>query len=161
MEKDKDSESVKYDLNKETKEAVYFYTPKFYSLDNFSAYTIEIWGEKFQTSEHAYQWKKYAETNPKIAQQILEAPSPHAVKEISDSNKDAVSPGFHETKLATMEEILKAKVQQHKKVLDSLIETGDREIIENSPLDDFWGIGPNNDGENALGKIWMRIRKEL
>jgi predicted NAD-dependent protein-ADP-ribosyltransferase YbiA (DUF1768 family) len=42
-----------------------------------------------------------------------------------------------------------------------LLETGDREIIENSPVDSYWGIGPDGRGENMVGKILMRLRKEL
>ena len=26
---------------------------------------------------------------------------------------------------------------------------------------DFWGIGPNRDGQNMLGKLWMEVRAEL
>ena len=46
-------------LNKETKKAVYFYTPSFDALNNFSAHRIEIWDVRFPTAEHAYQWKKF------------------------------------------------------------------------------------------------------
>ena len=35
------------------------------------------------------------------------------------------------------------------------------EIVEASPVDAFWGWGPNKDGENALGKIWMKLREEI
>lgn len=42
-----------------------------------------------------------------------------------------------------------------------LLQTGDPRIIEDSPEDDFWGWGPNQDGENKLGKIWMQPRKRL
>jgi predicted NAD-dependent protein-ADP-ribosyltransferase YbiA (DUF1768 family) len=27
--------------------------------------------------------------------------------------------------------------------------------------DDFWGWGPNRDGKNMLGRLWMEIRAEL
>ncbi len=40
------------------------------------------------------------------------------------------------------------------------METGDRELIESSPIDSFWGWGPNKDGQNHLGKIWMKLRDE-
>ena len=42
-----------------------------------------------------------------------------------------------------------------------LIATGDRELIEDSWRDDFWGWGPDKDGKNILGKLWMEIREEL
>lgn len=35
------------------------------------------------------------------------------------------------------------------------------EPVENSWRDDFWGWGPNRDGQNMLGRLWMEIRAEL
>ncbi len=148
------------DVNRETDEAVYFFTPAFYPLDNFSAHSVNLWGIQFPTSEHAYQWKKYSVAEPELAKQILEAKSPYAVKKISDNNKDKVSAAFHENKLAVMEEILLAKMDQHEDVRVKLMKTGTRTIIENSPVDGFWGI-EDGSGENHLGKIWMKIRDSL
>ena len=34
-------------------------------------------------------------------------------------------------------------------------------IVEDSPKDSFWGWGPNRDGKNQLGKLWMKLREEL
>lgn len=38
---------------------------------------------------------------------------------------------------------------------------GDRELVEDSWRDDFWGWGPNRDGKNMLGKLWMELRAAL
>lgn len=148
------------DYNKETEDAVYFFTPRFYALDNFSAYSVEIWNKKFPTSEHAYQWKKYIDSYPDLADEIFNATSPYAVKKISDANKEK-NLLSREERVIIMETILRAKTEQHEKVQKTLLETGDREIIENSPSDSFWGIGEKGSGENTLGKIWMKIRTEL
>lgn len=151
----------KDDLNKVTEKAVYFFTPPFYALDNFSAYVVEIWGKKFPTSEHAYQWKKYSVSHPDLAEQIYIAPSPHAVKKIADAHKAEVLPEFTAKKVEIMEEILRAKTAQHEKVQKTLRETGGKEIIENSPDDSFWGIGAEESGQNMLGKVWMKVRDSL
>src|SRR3989344_3466421 len=131
-------ENNSQDFNKETNQAVYFFTPPHYALDNFSAFSVEIWGKLFMTSEHAYQWKKYHVNHLDIAEEIFTAGSSHQVKKISDANKDKVSSDFQ-------------------KVKRTLKETGSKEIIENNPNDEFWGIGSGN-GQNMLGKIWMKIR---
>ncbi len=57
--------------------------------------------------------------------------------------------------------ILRVKAEQHEYVRRKLLETGDRQLVEGSWRDDFWGIGPNKDGQNMLGKLWMGIRSEL
>lgn len=150
-----------HDPNYVTDEAVYFYTPRYYAFDNFSAFGVEIWDRYFPTVEHAYQWKKYSESNPDIANQIITARSAYETKKISDANKDSFDISWHEKKLVCMEEIIRAKLDQHEKVKRLLLETEDREIIENSPTDSFWGIGEHGDGENHMGKIWMKLRSEL
>ena len=151
----------KYPYNnscKETDDAVYFYTPKHYCLDNFSAFQVDIWGKTFPTSEHAYQWKKYEKSAPEIARQILQATSPNAVKNISDAHKVEVAKDFD--KLAVMEDVLRAKLAQHEKVRKVLVETGAKMIYENSPVDNYWGIGDGG-GQNMLGKLWMKLRKQV
>jgi predicted NAD-dependent protein-ADP-ribosyltransferase YbiA (DUF1768 family) len=60
-----------------------------------------------------------------------------------------------------MKDILRAKAKQHEYVRRKLLETGDRELIEDSWRDGFWGWGPNKDGQNMLGKLRMEIREEL
>ena len=60
-----------------------------------------------------------------------------------------------------MEDICRYKLEQHPYIQKKLLETGDLLIVEDLPKDSFWGWGPNRDGENQLGKIWMRLRDEL
>ena len=149
------------DLNKDTDEAIYFFTPVFYPFDNFSAHSVNIWGIKFPTAEHAFQWKKFSISAPEIAQKILSANSPQQVKKISDSHKEKMPKNWHEIKVKIMEEIFRAKAQQHEDVQEKLAKTGKRTIIENSPVDSFWGIGSDGKGQNMVGKIWMKIRQDL
>ncbi len=60
-----------------------------------------------------------------------------------------------------MEEILHAKAEQHEDVCEILKKTGVRTIVENSPIDDFWGCGSDGKGKNIVGSLWMKIRDEL
>ena len=147
-------------LNKETDQAVYFFTPAFHPFDSFSAHRVKIWGLEFPTAEHAFQWKKFSQVMPDISALILEAPSPEAAKQISIENKKYMSENWHQEKVAVMEEIFRAKAEQNQDVREALKRSGKRQIIENSPVDSFWGIGPNGDGQNMVGKIWMKIRDD-
>lgn len=147
-------------LNKETKDAIYFFTPAFDALNNFSAHAVDLWGMKFPTAEHAFQWRKFSKVRPDIAEKILAAKSPHEVKEISDVNKANQPANWYDEKVSVMEQVLKAKAEQHADVRDMLAKTGSRQIVENSPFDGFWGIGADRNGKNMLGKIWMKIRNE-
>lgn len=60
-----------------------------------------------------------------------------------------------------MKTALRAKFRQHPTLTQMLIETGDRKLIEDSPYDDYWGIGKNRNGQNKLGKFLMEVRDWL
>jgi ribA/ribD-fused uncharacterized protein len=146
-------------LNKETESEVRFFTPAFDALNTFSAHQIAIWGRVFPTAEHAYQWKKMSEYHPEVAEQVLNAGSPEAVWRMTREYNKNVPQEWHEKKVAVMEEVLRAKLAQHEDVREALQRSGTRIIIENSPVDSFWGAGPEGTGGNMMGKIWMKIRE--
>jgi len=148
-------------LNKETEEGIYFFTVPFEPLNNWSPHRVFIWNIHFPTSEHAFQWRKFCEVEPEIAAKVLSAESLYAVSKISRANQDKQPIDWSEKKIDVMEEILREKLKQHEDVRFALEKTGKRKIIENSPFDNFWGIGPNRDGKSMLGTIWMKIRDNL
>ncbi|MFA5051582.1 MAG: NADAR family protein [Patescibacteria group bacterium] len=147
-------------LNKETDDAIYFFTPAFHILDSFSAHTVKLWGKTFPTAEHAFQWKKFSVVAPDVAEKILQAGSPEAAKRIAIAHKSKVLPEWYGQRASVMREVLAAKAEQHDDVREQLKKTGNRIIVENSPVDNFWGCGPDGKGENMIGKIWMEIRKK-
>jgi N-glycosidase YbiA len=143
---------------------VFFYEQDFYVLSNFSAFNIYWNNQVFDTSERAYHWEKFNwpdEEARKVKQFIVHARSAHDAFKLAQENKQHAQPIWDRIKFERMKKILKAKVDQHPYVLKKLMATGDRELIENSWRDDVWGWGPNRDGQNKLGKLWMEIRSEL
>lgn len=148
-------------LNYETDDTVYFFTGAFYPFDNFSAHSLVIWGRTFPTLEHAFQWKKFSVSHPEIAESIFQATSPDAVKKISDAHKPDVLPSWDGERVEVMEFLLRIKIEQHEDVQEMLKKTGSKMIVENSPVDSFWGCGPNKDGKNVVGNLWIKIRNEL
>ena len=66
-----------------------------------------------------------------------------------------------ENKLEVMERILKLKLEQHSSIKDTLINTGFREIYYTYKFNKFWGYGEEQDGDNNLGKLWMKLRKNF
>jgi ribA/ribD-fused uncharacterized protein len=148
----------------DTPDRVRFYEHDFYVLSNFSAFQVEIDGMTFPTSEHAYHWFKFDEIGQHgsdIAKQIIRARSAHEAFKIAERNKAYRRGDWDEIKVEVMRRILRAKVQQHEYVYRKLLATGNRELVEDSWRDDFWGWGPNEDGQNMLGRLWAEIREEL
>ena len=144
----------------DTPERVCFYEQDFYVLSNFSSFTVELDGVRYPTAEHAYHAMKFP-TNATAALTILHAPSAHEAFKLGQRFKHRRRDDWDLVKEDVMRRILRAKVRQHEYVRRKLIATGDRELVENSWRDDFWGWGPNQDGQNVLGKLWMAVRSEI
>lgn len=149
---------------------VFFYEQDFYVLSNFSAFNLVFCGLTFPTSEHAYHWIKFQSADEdenarfqrkSLSENIAYAPSAHAAFKLAERWKSMRRPDWDDVKLDVMRQILRAKADQHEYVRRKLLATGDRELIEDSWRDDFWGWGPNRDGQNWLGRLWMEIRDDL
>lgn len=155
----------------DTPEQVFFYEQDFYVLSNFSSFAVEWKALIFPTVEHAYHYEKfnYFRANPStlrdtpaiIRNRILDARSAHDAFKIARDAKEWVRDDWDAIKVETMRSILLAKIHQHPYVRQKLLATGNRELVENSWRDDFWGWGPYYDGTNMLGRLWMEIRRDL
>ena len=148
-------------LSYETDDAVYFFSHAFDPLNPWSGHQVKIWGKTFPTAEHAYHYRKFTETLPKVANQIRRAPSAWAAMQIERRHKSKSRTDWDQVKAGIMEEILRALVAQNQDVRDVLMATGKKAIIKNAHEDGFWGIGSSGKGQNVMGKIYMQIRKEL
>ncbi len=142
-------------------EFIGFYNREFFCLDNFSSFGFIYRGKYYQTVEHAYQSLKFAYTSPELEEKIINCFSAYDAQKIAHENTTLQSARWDEIKVFVMEELLRAKISQHPYVKKKLLQTVDYTICEDSPKDDFWGIGPNRDGRNELGKLWMKLRKEI
>ena len=145
----------------DTDKQVFFYEQDFYVLSNFSAFSLRWKGVRFDTSEAAYHFEKFAGTSAEIQWLVMVAPSAHEAFNIAEFNKAHRRQDWDAVKVPIMLDILRAKAEQHEYVRRKLLATGDRELVEDSWRDDFWGWGPNRDGQNMLGRLWMEVRAEL
>jgi len=155
-----------------------FYEQEFFTFSNFSSFAVEWptpaspfqewWPTTlFQTSEHAFQAARFMQTAPDLAEEVIAARSAHAAWQIKNDSRHRQHAEWNiETDGTTLAEkvmldICRHKLFQHPYVQKQLRRTGNYQIVEDSPVDPFWGWGPNRDGRNALGKIWMQLREEL
>lgn len=140
-------------------EPICFYEHEYYAFSNFSSFMLSWKGKDYMTSEHVYHSERFNERERKEA--IQTARSAHDAFRYAQENKPFQRPDWNDIKMGVMKEILHEKVKQHPYVLKKLLESGNRELIEDSWRDDFWGWGPHKDGTNMMGKLWMEIRDEV
>lgn len=145
--------------NDSNKDKILFYEREYYMFSNFSSFSVEYDGVFWMTSEHAYQAAKF--TDSKIRKEIEDAKSSHDAFKIARGHSNDYKPDWYDIRVNIMKDIVRAKTDQHTHIKEKLLETNTKEIVENSPVDDFWGWGANKDGRNELGKIWMEIREEI
>ena len=146
-------------LSLDTDRQVFFYEQNHYYLSNFSAFKVGFSGRWFDTAEQAYHFQRFASV--KDQNNIIDAKSAHDAFRYAQDNKSRQIDGWDELKVPIMRDILRAKARQNEYVRRKLLQTGGRELIENSWRDAYWGWGENRDGQNMLGKLWMQVRHEL
>jgi len=138
-------------------------------LSNFHPAPFELDGEVWPTVEHYYMAMK--SEDPAYRQQIMAAPTPGKAKRLGDSKENpakqslfrtgiALNPNWNTEKLKVMQRAVAAKFSQNPQLKQALLQTGNAELIEDSPTDSFWGIG-NGSGQNWLGKILMDVRHKI
>ena len=147
-------------LSEKVEEVIGFYPREFYPLDNFSSFKVEVDGYLYASLEEAFQSSLFLPDYPDISDKIKNSYSAHEAQKIMHENSDKVKYSNNE-KVELMEKLLRLKIEQNPYVKKKLLETKDYLIVEDSPKDNYWGWGINRDGENHLGKLWMKLREEL
>src|SRR5262245_48067542 len=139
---------------------IYFYskTIEYFELSNFSPHwfeldgaywpTVEHYAQKFP-SAHEYQEKIRAERTPKDS------------KRLGRSRKVPLRNDWEAVKDDIMRKSLRAKFTTHEAIRQLLLDTGDRQLIENAPMDYYWGCGRTGSGKNRLGMLLMELRADL
>ncbi|MDO4258254.1 MAG: NADAR family protein [Actinomycetaceae bacterium] len=130
-------------------------------------------GHHFPTAEHYMMWRKATLFgDDAIAEQILQAPSPAAAKQlgrkVTPFDPDVWGQECFEIVVAGSV----AKFSSTPELRDFLLATGKKVLVEAAPRDRVWGIGMGKDNENAqnparwrgsnlLGFALMEARKRL
>ena len=130
---------------------------KYFFLSNFFQTRVKYNGLEFKNNEAAFQAQKVLDVEEQLAFTQL---SPKEAKRRGRQVK--LRPDWEDVKDEIMEEIVRAKFSQHGNLKDKLLATGDATLIEGNTWNDrYWGVDiRTGEGQNHLGKILMKIRKE-
>ena len=148
-------------LSEKMDEVIGFYPREFYPFDNFSSFKVEWNGYLYSSVEEAYQAASFMGSDEELVEKVKKSHSADEAQRIAYANRDKQRKDWNDVKVGIMEELLRLKIEQNPYVKKKLLQTEDYLIVEDSPKDSFWGWGPNRDGNNQLGKLWMKLREEL
>jgi ribA/ribD-fused uncharacterized protein len=133
------------------------------AFSNLYKREIEFDGERFATSEHAYQAGK--PRKEAVRKWLLEAPTPALLAMAAhglywwDIRSD-----WSKIKFDRMRAILRTKFTQHEDLRTLLLSTGDARLVECATVDNavnrLWGE-VNGKGKNMLGQLLMELREQL
>jgi ribA/ribD-fused uncharacterized protein len=143
---------------------IYFYIADeepYGCFSNFAYYGIELDGLWWSTSEHYYQAQKFVGTEPEWANKIRSCKTPKEAAKMGRNRSHCLRPDWDSVKDDIMHKVVLKKFQTHQKIREILLSTGDELIIENSPVDYYWGCGADGTGKNRLGEILMDVREIL
>lgn len=141
-------------------------------FSNFFKCDINVFDQKFISTEHAYQWKAATEAGMnELAEKIKKADHAGIAKSLSKSIPQANRIEWEKKNTDVMEEIIFAKAEQVQEFRQALLET-DGDILAEATADTFWASGMPPDlteitnpeywpGMNMLGHIIMKVCKAI
>ena len=134
---------------------------------------FEIDSVQFNTAEQAMMYfKAKLFGDDAVAEEILRADDPGKQKALGRKVRGFDAKKWDEHKEQIVLTANRAKFGQNKGLRRKLFQTGDKQLVEASPLDTIWGIGLDEanarrtppdqwPGQNLLGKIITQVREEL
>ena len=130
-------------------------------------------GVAYRTAEHWMMAEKARLFNDNdVAQKVLKIPSPAEAKKLGRLVKNFNPAIWDKSKVEIVVKGNEQKFLQHQSLKEFLLNTGNKILVEASPVDNIWGIGLAADnkavnnpllwrGENLLGFALMEVRDKL
>jgi len=128
-------------------------------FSNYAPYPVTLDEKVWPTAEHYFQARQFEDN--KLDDELVKYKSASIAVRISREHSDKRRRDWNKIQDKVMYEVVKAKFSQHEVLKEKLLATGDSPIIQHSPDNDYWGDGGDGSGKNKLGKILMRVRREL
>ncbi|SMX49194.1 NADAR family protein [Maliponia aquimaris] len=142
-------------------ETIYFYaqTDAYAAFSDFAPFGVEMGGLWWRTVEHYFQAMKFHDAAHR--ERIRQCAKPKQAKALGMTRAVPLRPDWEEAKDTVMLDAVRVKFATYPKPRALLLSTGEAWIVENAPMDAYWGCGPDETGLNSLGAILMQVRAEL
>ncbi|MBD2693682.1 NADAR family protein [Anabaena catenula] len=140
---------------------IYFYSTReeYGCFSNFSPHGFTLDDLYWTTSEHYFQAQKFIGTSH--SEQIRLVKTPKDAARMGRQRNRPLRSDWEQVKDDIMRKALLCKFSSHSDIREILLSTGNQKLVENSPIDYYWGCGSDGSGKNMLGIILMEIRELL
>jgi len=148
--------------------AIYFYSHRekpYGCFSNFSDHGFELDGLYWSTNEHYFQAQKFI--NTPYFEKIRQAKTPQEAATIGRDRTLPLRSDWQESlsDVPVKDEIMfkgvLKKFETHRDIQEILLSTGEQLLVEDSPVDYYWGCGKDRSGQNKLGLILMEVRRVI
>lgn len=142
-------------------QTIYFYaqTDAYSEFSNFAPFGISMDGVWWRTVEHYFQAQKFHDAT--YRERIRVSNKPKDAKALGMTREIPLRNDWETVKEQIMHDAVGKKFETHEGPRNLLLSTGDLPLVENAPMDAYWGCGPDGSGLNKLGIILMQVRAEL
>ena len=129
-------------------------------------FPLVIDGVRIATTEALYQASRFPHL-PQAQREIIGQHSPMTAKMKSKPYRSNTRPDWDSVRFKIMRWCLRVKLAQHYEEFGRILRsTKDRQIVEQSRKDDYWGAKLQQDdetliGQNVLGRLLMELRERL
>jgi len=128
-------------------------------LGTFSRHGFFLEDREWPSVEHYYQAMKFE--NESDREKIRQARHPREARRMGRSRSRKLRPGWRDLRKVYMTRAVYTKCRTYPAIAAKLLATGDRNLLENSQYDYYWGCGRDRRGHNVYGRILMNVRAKL
>jgi len=130
-------------------------------LGTHSIHPFKLDGREWMTVEHYFQAKKFETTSLEHFEAIRNSSTAKLARKLGRSNKNLLREDWSIIKRIVMTRAFYTKCRTHSEVAAVLIESEDKQILDNSQYDYYWGCGRDKRAQNIYGNVLMDVRKKL
>lgn len=141
---------------------IYFYVEReqpYGCFSNFSPHGFRLDELYWSTSEHYFQAQKFVDTP--YLEQVRQAKTPKDAANLGRNRSLPLRPDWTAVRDDVMRRAVLQKFRTHADIREVLLATGNEVLVENSPIDYYWGCGQDGSGKNRLGLILVEVRAIL
>ena len=137
-------------IHGKTDETIYFYDrdDPYYEFTNFWVSPMKIDNKWYKTAEHYFQSQKFSYDHD-LSKKVRNANGPMDAFRLAQDHSSKTRNDWHGSmgvKEGVMLKALQEKFTQNEKLKHLLLSTCDKKLVEDSPKDDYWGIGSDGRG---------------